>query len=93
MTPITFRLSIGGKSGYSFERNQFVRGAMLLTAKQLRAHLQVSKPTFQKMIRQGLPRIPLANRVFRYDVAEVEGWLKRRGAAEPAPAVEGVNAD
>lgn len=59
---------------------------MLLTSKQLRAHLQISLPTFSKLKKRGMPRIAVTKQVIRYDVEEVERWLKGQEAEVKATA-------
>ena len=50
----------------------------LVTQETMMKLLGVSKPTFIKMKRQGLPEIKLTEKLVRYDPEDVYVWLKER---------------
>jgi phage terminase Nu1 subunit (DNA packaging protein) len=54
----------------------------LLTEKQLREVLQVSRPFLQSCRKEGMPIIPLSGKHFRYDCDEVIDWLKENRGKE-----------
>ena len=55
----------------------------LLTQQQLCNRIKISKPTLRKMHNEGLPRIPVGKRQFRYSYRDVLNWLKSRTTSNP----------
>lgn len=51
---------------------------LLLTHEDMAKSLCIAPRTLDKLVHQGCPRLKLAPRVFRYDPAEVIGWMKSR---------------
>jgi len=52
------------------------------TNKQLCEKYQISKPTASEYRKQGMPHIKLSERTIRYDIQEVEQWLKQKMKGE-----------
>jgi excisionase family DNA binding protein len=58
--------------------------ASLLTADELAAALRVSSRTVDRLVAEGLPRVRVRLRLYRYDLAEVRAWCERRAGQEEA---------
>lgn len=43
-------------------------------------HLRIARSKFVQLCMEGLPRIQIGNKAFRYKLSEVEAWLKQRRA-------------
>ena len=47
----------------------------VMNMKELMAWLRISRPTVERMMKKGLPRMKIG-RQYRFDKAEVKGWMK-----------------
>jgi len=65
----------------------------LLTAEELASHLQCSKRTVWRMVKKGLPAHRISDRLVRFDVGVVDGWLKSQGRVRPTQASRSVQAN
>lgn len=54
---------------------------MLITEKQLLAHLQVSRNTLNHWRKEGLPYLKLGRRLIRYKLEDVERWIEQHRRA------------
>ena len=54
----------------------------LLTPQALCVQLSISCRTYQRLVRAGLPFVPVLT-ARRYDVAEVVAWLRAQSAVQP----------
>lgn len=50
----------------------------LLTVEQVMEHLQISRSTLFRYIKQGLPKVQLSARKVFFDQNEVDDWVKKR---------------
>ena len=57
----------------------------LLTPQALCAQLSISYRTYQRLVRAGLPYVPVLT-ARRYDVTEVVAWLRAQSAGQPGSA-------
>ncbi len=55
----------------------------LLTHPELARFLQVSERTVARLVREGLPRIHVTGRLYRYDLDAVRSWLAERSSVAP----------
>jgi len=53
-------------------------GTGLLTRTELARELKISTATVTRLVKQGLPHIPVGPRSVRFDRTEVVAWLKER---------------
>lgn len=54
----------------------------IITNNELCEHYQISKPTASEYRKQGMPYINLSERTIRYNIDEVEQWLKNKKKGE-----------
>jgi len=57
----------------------------LVTPAGLRNYLGVSKPTYLKWVRDGMPVVRLGARMWRFELAAVLAWLTERQKCKAAP--------
>lgn len=53
----------------------------IVTGPEFRALLKISKPTYTKLVRRGLPQFAVPGMQRRHDVDACLRWLEPRGAA------------